>query len=114
MWFLRIRDFIYKCTPLQLQEFIGRGILRELTKKELENWKGPINYISHQSTIAWRTYQHCVMWDLSKAYKVVHTTDQELHLCKLVWRWEDRTPTGSPSALPGCTSATGVLCVGWR
>ena len=42
-----------------------------------------------QSTIAWRTYQHCVEWYLSKAYNVVHTTEQELHLRRQVWRWGD-------------------------
>ena len=29
------------------------------------------------------------MWDLAKAYNVVHTTEQELHLRRLVWRWGD-------------------------
>ena len=39
-----------------------------------------------QSTITWQTYQLCVVWDLSKSYNVVHTTDQELHIGRLVWR----------------------------
>ena len=42
-----------------------------------------------QLTVAWRSYQHCVVWDLSKAYNVVHTTDKELHLRRLVRRWGD-------------------------
>ena len=140
----------------ELQEFIRRGVLHELTKEELEYWDGPINYNSHygvlkpgstitklrvvsnssldnnnyclslndclpkgpntlvplvKSTIAWRTYQHCVVWDLSKAYHVVHTTDQELHLRRLSVDRKMRMPTGSPSALPGCTLVTGVLCL---
>ena len=35
----------------ELQEFIGRGVLRELTKEELENWEGPINYNSHYGVL---------------------------------------------------------------
>ena len=42
-----------------------------------------------QSTVAWRSYKHCVVWYLSKAYNVVHTTEQETHLRRLVWRWGD-------------------------
>ena len=33
------------------------------------------------------SYKHCVVWDLSKAYNFVHTTEQETHLRRLVWRW---------------------------
>ena len=134
----------------ELQEFIGQGVLRELTKEELENREGPIDYISHhgvlkpgsstnklrvvsnssldnnnsglslndclpkgpntlvpliQPTIAWRSYQHCVVWDLSKAYNVmhsVHCTPPSKSCTSAGWSgdWEMTTPTGSPSALP--------------
>ena len=30
-----------------------------------------------------------MVWDQSKTYNVVHTTEPELHLCRLVWRWGD-------------------------
>ena len=39
--------------------------------------------------VAWRSYKHCVVWDLSKANNVVHTTEVETHLHRLVWRWGD-------------------------
>ena len=52
--------------------------------------KGPNTLVPLiQSTVAWRSYKHCVVWDISKAYNVVHTTEQETHLCRLVWRWGD-------------------------
>jgi hypothetical protein len=118
----------------KIQDFLGRGVFRNLTKHELESWEGPVNYISHhgvlkpgstttklrvvsnssldnnnsglslndclpkgpntlvpliQSTVALRSYKHCVVWDLSKAYNVVHTTEVETHLRRLVWRWGD-------------------------
>lgn len=47
--------------------------------------KGPNTLVPLiQSTVAWRSYQHCEVWDLSKAYNVVHTTDKKLHLRRLV------------------------------
>ena len=116
----------------ELRGFVDRGVLRELSPKELEEWSGPVNYISHhgvekpesvttklrvvsnssldnnncgtsyndclpkgpnslvpllQALVSWRSYQHCCVWDLSKAYNVVHTFDEELHMRRLVWRW---------------------------
>ena len=114
----------------EIQDFLDRGVLCNLTKHELESWEGPVNYISHhgvlkpgstttklhvvsnssldnnnsglslngclpkganilvpliQSTVAWRSYKHCVVWDLSKAYNVVHTTVVETQLLSLAY-----------------------------
>ena len=31
----------------ELKEFINRGVVKELSCEDMEQWKGPINYISH-------------------------------------------------------------------
>ena len=35
----------------EFQEFLDRGVLRQLTKHELESWEGPVNYISHHGVL---------------------------------------------------------------
>ena len=35
----------------EIREFLDRGVLRELTKQELESWEGPVNYISHHGAL---------------------------------------------------------------
>jgi hypothetical protein len=50
--------------------------------------KGPNSLISLiDALIRWRSYQHCVVWDLVKAYNTVKTFVEELHMRRLVWRW---------------------------
>ena len=36
---------------LELQDFLQRGVLRNLTQHELESWTGPVNYISHHGVL---------------------------------------------------------------
>ena len=67
-----------------------------------------------KATVAWRSYPHCCVWDLNKAYNVVHTTEQELHLLRLVWRWGRRRLTGKDLDSRGCTMAIPVPCVDWK
>ena len=31
----------------EIQGFLGRGAIRELTQQEMDAWQGPVNYISH-------------------------------------------------------------------
>ena len=31
----------------ELWDFVEHGVLREISKDEMEAWKGPMNYISH-------------------------------------------------------------------
>ena len=35
----------------EIQDFLDRGVLRNLTKHELERWEGPVNYISHHGVL---------------------------------------------------------------
>ena len=35
----------------------------------------------------WRTYQHCIVWDISKAYNAIQSTEEHWHMRKLLWRW---------------------------
>ena len=35
----------------EIREFLDRGVLRELSKHELESWEGPVNYISHHGVL---------------------------------------------------------------
>ena len=48
-----------------------------------------------QLTVAWCYYPHCCVWELSKAYNVVHTTEQELHL----HRWVIPQTSSAPSSV---------------
>ena len=36
---------------LELQDFLDRGVLRNLNQHELESWTGPMNYISHHGCL---------------------------------------------------------------
>ena len=50
--------------------------------------KGPNSLVSLLvALIRWRCYQHCTVWDLTKAYNTVKTFEEELHMRRLVWRW---------------------------
>ena len=50
--------------------------------------KGPNSLVPLiQAIITWRSYEDVVVWDLSKAYNVVHTFLEELNMRRLVWRW---------------------------
>ena len=35
----------------------------------------------------WRTYQNCVVWDISKAYNAIDATEEHWHMRRLLWRW---------------------------
>ena len=53
--------------------------------------KGPNSSVPLISAIvSWRSYEHMVVWDLEKAYSMVHNDDEELHIRKMVWRWEKK------------------------
>ena len=50
--------------------------------------KGPNSLVPLLSAlIRWRSYEHCVVWDLTKAYNTVVTYAEEMHMRRLVWRW---------------------------
>ena len=50
--------------------------------------KGPNSLVSLLSALVrWRSYEHCVVWDLTKAYNTVVTFPEEMHMRRLVWRW---------------------------
>ena len=50
--------------------------------------KGPNSLVPLiQAIISWRSYEDVVVWDISKAYNVVRTFIEELHMRRLVWRW---------------------------
>ena len=50
--------------------------------------KGPNSLVSLLvALVRWRSYQHCTVWDLTKAYNTVKTFPEELHMRRLVWRW---------------------------
>ena len=50
--------------------------------------KGPNSLVPLLSAlIRWRSYEHCVVWDLTKAYNTVVTYEEEMHMRRLVWRW---------------------------
>ena len=52
--------------------------------------KGPNSLVSLLGALVrWRCYQHCAVWDLTKAYNTVKTFEEELHMRRLVWRWGD-------------------------
>jgi hypothetical protein len=54
--------------------------------------KGPNSLVSLIETqMRWRSYEHCSVWDLSKAYNTIKTFDEELHMRRLVWRGGDVT-----------------------
>ena len=49
--------------------------------------KGPNSLVPLITAMAsWRSYEHTVVWDLSKAYSTVHTGEDELPMRRLVWR----------------------------
>ena len=40
-----------------------------------------------EALTTFRSYNHVVSWDLSKAYNTFHTGQAEKHMRRLVWRW---------------------------
>ena len=54
--------------------------------------KGPNSLIPlFEALIRWRSYQQCVVWDITKAYNTIVTFQEELHARRLVWRWGDKS-----------------------
>ena len=54
--------------------------------------KGPNSLVSlFEALIRWRSYQQCVVWDITKAYNTIVTFEEERHARRLVWRWGDKT-----------------------
>ena len=41
-----------------------------------------------QALVSWGSYQHTVVLDLAKVYNTVYTFVEELHMRRLVWRWD--------------------------
>ena len=55
--------------------------------------KGPNSLIPLLEALAtWRQYPRVVTWDYSKCYNSVHTTEEELHCRRFVWRFEEDQP----------------------
>ena len=40
-----------------------------------------------QALVTWRTHKEVVIWDYAKAYHTVHTFAEEMHMRRLVWRF---------------------------
>ena len=50
--------------------------------------KGPNSMVSLlEAILHWRSYPHCVVWDLTKAYNTVKTFGEEMHMRRLFWRF---------------------------
>ena len=45
-----------------------------------------------QALITWRTYEEVVIWDYAKAYNTVWTFAEEMHMRRLVWRFDPTAP----------------------
>ena len=49
--------------------------------------KGPNSLVPlFEALIRWRSYEQCVVWDITKAYNTVVTFEEEMHARRLVWR----------------------------
>merc|ERR1712215_126382 len=120
-----------------MKDYIQRGVFKELSQEEMDNWNKPVNYVSlHgvpkprstttalrvvcnssldnnnrgvsyndllpkgpntlvpplQVLITWRTYEEVVIWDYVKAYNTVRTFAEEMHMRRLVWRFDPTAP----------------------
>ena len=141
-----------------VKDYIERGVFKELSQEEMDDWDGPVNYVSHhgvtkprstttalrvvcnssldnndsgvscnnllpkgpntlvpllQALITWRTYKEVVIWDYSRAYNTVRTFPEEMHMWRLVWRFDPTAP-GLPTGWTGCTLGTVLPPLGWR
>ena len=55
--------------------------------------KGPNTLVPLlQALITWRTYEEVVIWDYAKAYNTVRTFAEEMHMRRLVWRFDPTAP----------------------
>ena len=55
--------------------------------------KGPNTLVPLlQALVTWRTYKEVVIWDYSKAYNTVQTYPEEMHMRRLVWRFDPAGP----------------------
>ena len=45
-----------------------------------------------QALITWRTHKEVVIWDYAKAYNTVRTFAEEMHMRRLVWRFDPTAP----------------------
>jgi hypothetical protein len=88
--------------------------------------KGPNSLVSLiDAILRWRSGEHCVVWDLVKAYNTVRTFKEELHMRRLVWRWGDpaaswttygidRMHYGDRCAMAGLERARGLVAEAGR
>ena len=54
--------------------------------------KGPNSLVPlFEALLRWRSYQQCVVWDITKAYNTIVTFEEERHARRLVWRWGDKS-----------------------
>merc|ERR1711867_4753 len=119
------------------KDYIERGVFKELSQDEMDDWSKPVNYVSHhgvpkprstttalrvacdssldnndsgisfndllpkrpntlvpllQALITWQTYKEVVIWDYAKAYNTVRTFAEEMHMRRLVWRFDPTAP----------------------
>ena len=53
--------------------------------------KGPNSLVPlFEALIRWRSYEQCVVWDITKAYNTVVTFPEEKHARRLLWRWGNK------------------------
>ena len=114
-----------------IRDYVRRGVIRKPTQKEMDEWKGPVNYVPHHAVpkpgslttalrsvsdssvknngtslneilpkgpnslkpllhtmTKFRTYKEAVIWDYEKAYVTIHMQEPEMHLQRMLWRFD--------------------------
>ncbi|KAJ8405598.1 hypothetical protein AAFF_G00315780 [Aldrovandia affinis] len=84
----------------QVHELVKRGAAVRLTPEEIQEWKGPVWYVSHLVApnphsvttpvravlLRFQTGEHAALGDITKMYNSVWLKNREIHLHRFLWR----------------------------